>query len=479
MRAIIVGLLLATSQPAAATEKPKNIIVMIADGAGYNTLAATRYWKAGPLAVDTGNWRRAALATYALRRGPDVPEGSDPLAQDSDFVYASAKAWDTTPIEGASAIKPQYPALFAGYEWNRKTAPDSANTMSAMMTGVRSYNGAINVDGAMHNVLSLAEAAKAAGKMTGSISSVPFNHATPAAGGGAHNPSREAYHDLAIDMFEGGTLDVIGGGGNPDFDHDGRPLADENAANRFKYIPPALWQSLRLPESKWKLVQDRRDIEALANGDTLADRSLAMIVEVAETLQLRRAPGAGEDTATYAPGGTPMTGNVPELATMARAALNHVGSDPDGFFLQIEGGAVDWAMHANAFGRMIEEYAAFDDAVRAVIAWVDSPDSAATWEDTMLIVTADHDHLLFGPDIAEPFQRVTNNGAGKLPGYSWASNSHSNQLVPFYVRGAGADALITAANDQDVHTDRQGRKFGFGRYLTQTEMGSYLLSVVK
>lgn len=480
MRRIGLALLLAACAiPAAAADKPKNIIVMIADGAGHNTLAATRFWTGAPLAVDTGPWRRASMATYALRDGKDVPRLVDALAQDPGLIYDSAKAWDTRPVDGASKTKPRYAALFAGYEWNRKTAPDSANTMSAMMTGVRTYNGAINVDGRCEKTPSVAEIAKAAGKMTGSISSVPFNHATPASGGGAHSCDRDDYHAIARELLGGGKLDVIGGGGNPDFDHDGRALADENARGRFRWLPPELWSDLKSGASAWNLVQSQQSIAALATGATQSGKPLAMLPEVAETLQFRRAAGAGEDPATYTPGGTARTLNVPTLVDMARASLRHVGKDPDGFFLQIEGGAVDWAMHANQFGRMIEEYQAFDDTVRAVVAWVDSPESAATWDDTLLIVTADHDHLLFGPDTSEPFQRVTNKGAGNLPGFSWASNSHSNQLVPFFARGAGAGDLIKAADQIDAHTDKQGREFGYGRYLTQTEMGAYLVGVAK
>jgi alkaline phosphatase len=464
---------------AVAAPRIRHVIVMIADGAGHNTLAATRFWKGAPLAVDSGPWRRASMAAYALRDGPDPKPGLGALDQDPTLVYSSAKAWDTTPVAGKSELKPTYDALYAGYEWNRRTAPDSANTMSAMMTGVRTYDGAINVDGGKAEVTSAAEAAKRAGKMTGAISSVPFNHATPASGGGAHNPSREDYHDLALDMFNGGVLDVIGGGGNPDFDHDGQPVTDEGAKGRFRYLPPDLWAKLKSPGSGWQLVQSRSAIEALARGDRRASKPLAMLFEAAETLQFRRKPGAGEDPATYAPGGTPPIANVPMLADMARAALGHVGGDADGFFLQIEGGAVDWAMHTNQFGRMIEEYLAFDDAVRAVIQWVDSPASAATWDDTLLIVTADHDHLLYGPDTAQPFQRVTNNGAGRLPGFSWASNAHSNQLVPLFARGAGADELIAEADEIDIHTDRKGRTFGFGRYLTQSEMGAFLVKAVE
>lgn len=475
MRTLATAILLAAvCQPALAADMPKNVIVMIADGAGHNTLAATRFWKGAPLTMDSGPWVRASMATYGLRLDRKVPEGGDAYAQDPDAIYDSAKAWDTRPVKGMAKEGSTYPALFAGYQWHRRVAPDSANTMSAMMTGVRTFDGAINVDGAEKAVIAMAEAAKAAGKMTGSITSVPFDHATPAAGGGAHNPDRDDYHGLAREMFAG-TLDVIGGGGNPDYDQDGKPVSDEHAEVRFKWLPPELWTALKAADSRWNLVQTKGEIRDLAEGKTTSEKPLAMIAAVNPTLQAQRSYPSGVARGTANPGEVPLTPGMVELPDMAIAALKHIGGDPDGFFLMIEGGAVDWAMHANDFPRMIEEYMAFDDTVKRVIAWVDSPESAATWDDTLLIVTADHDHLLYGPNIGEPFQRVTNNGAGKLPGYSWAWSSHSNQLVPFFARGKGAEALIAEADQIDQYTDRQGRKFGYGRYLTQPELGAFLL----
>jgi alkaline phosphatase len=474
MRAFVTTLLLATATPAIAADMPKNVIVMIADGSGHNTLAATRFWTGRPLTMDTGPWVRASMATYGLRLERKVPEGGDPYAQDPDAVYDPAKAWDTRPVKGMAKAGSKYPALFAGYQWHRRVAPDSANTMSAMMTGVRTFDGAIDVDGAEKPVQSIAEAAKAAGKMTGSITSVPFNHATPAAGGGAHNPDRDDYHGIARDLVSG-SLDVIGGGGNPDYDQDGKPITDEHAEIRFKWMPPELWAELKGPNSRWNLVETAGDIRDLAEGKTTSAKPLAMIAAVNPTLQAQRSYPANVARGTADPGAVPFTPGMAKLDEMAIAALKHVGTDPDGFFMMIEGGAVDWAMHANDFPRMIEEYMAFDDAVRAVVAWVDSPESAASWDDTLLVVTADHDHLLYGPNLDEPFQRVTNHGAGKLPGYSWAWSSHSNHLVPFFARGKGAELLKAEADQIDEYTDGQGRKFGYGRYLTQPELGAFLL----
>ncbi len=55
---------------------------------------------------------------------------------------------------------------------------------------------------------------------------------------------------------------------------------------------------------------------------------------------------------------------------MTGAALNVLDEDSDGLFLMVEGGAVDWASHANQSGRMIEEMLDFNAAVQEIIRWV-------------------------------------------------------------------------------------------------------------
>ena len=98
------------------------------------------------------------------------------------------------------------------------------------------------------------------------------------------------------------------------------------------------------------------------------------------------------------------------------------------------------------------------------------------WSNTLVLVTGDHDHLLLGPDSdTVPFQNLVDKGKGRLPGYKWQHTGHSNQLVPIYARGAGAQLLLTCAKRQDTYTDAQGRKFGRGAYLDQTEIFSVMM----
>ena len=96
-----------------------------------------------------------------------------------------------------------------------------------------------------------------------------------------------------------------------------------------------------------------------------------------------------------APYTVPMNANVPDLATMTKGALNVLDANRKGFFLMVEGGAVDWASHANQPGRIIEEQVDFNEAVTAVCRWVRRNSS---WDETLVIVTGDHETgYLWGP----------------------------------------------------------------------------------
>ncbi|MBK6733320.1 MAG: alkaline phosphatase [bacterium] len=113
-----------------------------------------------------------------------------------------------------------------------------------------------------------------------------------------------------------------------------------------------------------------------------------------ETLQQQR-PGDRQ----AAPFAEPLLTGVPSLTDMARGALNVLDADPDGFFLMIEGGAVDWAAHDNQPGRLVEEVVGFAEAVAAVRRWIDANGG---WERNLLLITADHETgYLTGPSPAE------------------------------------------------------------------------------
>ncbi len=484
----------------------KNIIIIINDGAGYTVYDAGRLYKGAPLVTDGAGFRKTSLSTYPLRS--DSPTNNTPgsLIQDPATVFSSAKFWDTTPVAGLSTVAgysspasaqagftplvgPLYPASFQGYEFSRFAHPDSGNTASSIATGVKSYNNAINVDG--HGdpqiaITDLIDAATSVGKGTGVVSTVQFADATPAALGGAHNIARSNRTAIAAEMFSGGKLDVIGGTGNPDFNDDG--LARTPA---YTWVTAPLWADLKAGTNltgqngqKWTLLQDKAPIDAIADKLVKPPLKLAMIIKGDNSSQFNRTNtakiggvniNATQDT-VYA---TPLKTNVPTQAKLTVAALNALDQNGRGFYLMSEAGAVDRAEHANDTARMIEELDASEQTVQAIIDWVNRADTAATWDNTLLIVTADHDHLLYGPNgDTVPFQPLTDNGPGVVPGNKWFGPNHGTGVVPLYAYGKGAANVVALANKTDAYTDAQGRKFGYGKYLDQTDLGALLKATV-
>ena len=86
---------------------------------------------------------------------------------------------------------------------------------------------------------------------------------------------------------------------------------------------------------------------------------------------------------------------------MTSAALTVLSQNKKGFWLMVEAGDVDWANHDNNLDNSIGEVLSGELAVKTISKWVEMNSS---WEESLLIVTADHGHYL-----------VLDNPAGLLP----------------------------------------------------------------
>ncbi len=408
MLVVAVGLaVLGAALPTARAAR--NVILMVSDGQGYNHVAAARLYSGTTPVYETFP-TRLAVATFPLN-------------------FSSAPTGGHVQVGGYDPA-----AYWADFNYPKANYTDSAAAATALSTGVKTYNSSINYDNdpaATGTPLkSIFEIARDNGKATGSISTVQWSHATPAAFG-AHNINRGNYAALATEMLNSGKLDVILGAGNPDYNNDGVLVATPQNA---QYVGgAAAWAALKAGTTPFHLVQEKADFERLAAGDLgfLTKGKVCGTVQAYETLQQRR--GAGDPQGVH-----PETflANVPTPAVLARAGLNVLNANPNGFFVMMEaGGAVDWAAHAAQKGRVIEEQTAFNDAVSAVVEWVTANSS---WEETLLIVTADHEtgHL-WGASGA--YTELTGAGAEVLGSMVFNSGSHTNALVPLYAIGAGAE----------------------------------------
>jgi len=417
---------------------PKNVIIMIADGGGFNHYASAGFYQCGQI----------------------------PCQSYEDFPVRLAMS--TYPIGGSYDSN----TIWTNFDYLKNDPTDSAAAATAMATGIKTYNAAIGVDNDKNPVTNLVERAEQLGKSTGVVTSVPFNHATPA-GFVAHNDSRDDYKAIADEMINKSAADVIMGCGHPLYNANGNLGALPN----YKYIRSSVWAALKTgsagadadgdgSQDPWSLIQTREQFQALASGP--APKRVFGLAQVYETLQEKRSGNA--DAIPYE---APMIKTVPMLDEMTRAALNVLDDDPDGFFVMIEGGAVDWAAHDNHSGRMVEEMIDFNKAVEAVLSWIEQNSS---WGDTLVIITADHETgYLTGPDSGQKlfsdkpvWNQLIGNGAGNPPSMQWHSGGHTNSLVPFFAKGRGVQMFKDTIDGDDPVR---------GPYIDNTDIANVIFSL--
>ncbi|AEB08013.1 alkaline phosphatase [Desulfobacca acetoxidans] len=434
LAALLAVLILLLAGSAAQAETAKNVILMISDGWGYNQVKATDYYN-GSAAVFENFSVQYGMSTYSMGKMPKtgfLPPGT-PI---SPVGYDTNKAWS------------DFNYVKSGYT-------DSASAATAMATGVKIFDNVLNMDVYGNKLKTITEYAAEQGKATGVVTSVEISHATPA-GMYAHNVSRNNFTELANEMLAG-PLNVIMGAGNPRYDNNGNYLFTPNS---YKYVGGEdTWNDLRTGShtNNWSLIESETAFEALASASATPERVVG-VAEVYETLQQSRKPAPGPNVLLDPDDDTPLNDSVPSLALMTKGALNVLDNDPDGFFLMIEGGAVDWANHANQLGRLIQEQSDFNDSVQVVVDWVLANGG---WDENLLIVTGDHEcGYLWGPTPGV-FNEVVDNGAGNLPGAYFNSGSHTNSIIPLYAEGAGSELFAGYADELDLVR---------GSYLDNTEL---------
>ncbi|MEM8601914.1 MAG: alkaline phosphatase [Bacteroidota bacterium] len=241
---------------------------------------------------------------------------------------------------------------------------DSAASATAYASGVKTYNGAIGLDTTRAPVATLLEAAEARGMATGLVATSRITHATPAAFS-AHVPQRSMELEIAAQMLDQG-IEVILGGGRPFF------------------LPPD--NNTGYPGRR----DDGRNLIAEARG-----RGYTVALDRAGFNAFSAVPLGGDDTAppvlglfndshlAYEIDRNPQ--QEPSLAEMTGFALAHLSTDPDGFFLMVEGSRIDHAGHGNDPIGHLHDIIAFDEAVAMALAFAEDRG------ETLIVVMADHE----------------------------------------------------------------------------------------
>lgn len=226
---------------------------------------------------------------------------------------------------------------------------DSAAAGTAIACGEKTRNQVMGMDATgARKLTSIAKTAQAHGRKVGIVTSVTINHATPAAFY-ANQPSRNNYYEIGLDLVASG-FDYFGGGGVS------QPDNTKSAAYQGNIYELAV-------KNGYAVISGKKDFAALK-------------------------PGIGKVLARGSDGALPyainQTGNL-SLADFTRKGIELL-DNPNGFFMMIEGGAIDYCGHNNDAGALLHEMLAFDDAVQVALDFAEK-----LHDHVLIVVTGDHE----------------------------------------------------------------------------------------
>ncbi|WP_181373221.1 alkaline phosphatase [Massilia glaciei] len=342
--ALLLGALCAAGACQAAAPAARNIIFFLGDGMGPTTITAARihkYKEEGLLNFERME-RVARVKTYS----------NDAMITDS----AASMAAYMTGIKNNSEVVSMRDA--------KPVAPAKDANGNATIDRCLPGNGSI--------APTFLELAKASGRSVGAVTTTEMAHATPAATF-AHSCHRAALYSIAAQIVPGGAgynlalsdgVDVLMGGGrnfftpfdkarNPKGRADGRDLLAEMAVRGYT------------------VAADRRQMLGAPPG-----RKFIGIYSDVGHLDYEQARRAGQ----------------PSLSEMTAKAIALLAPNPKGFFLMVEGGRIDHALHDTNAVNALGDTIAFDDAVQTAIDQMRLRDPGL--KNTLIVVTADHDHTM-------------------------------------------------------------------------------------
>ncbi len=359
-------------------KRAKNVILFIGDGMGVSTLTAARILE-GQLRGESGEENRLSF---------------------EEFPFS---------------------ALSKTYQANQQT-PDSAPTMSSIITGVKTDEGVISVDQnvrvsdyrsvAGNEAKTLVEYAEEAGLSTGIVSTARLTHATPAACY-AHSPSRDwesdaeifnrrkdawdaKFPDIAsqlLDFKYGDGLEVAMGGGRTNF------IPKEINDPEYPTMSGKRLDKRDLTREWVSKYKDSAFVWNKAQFDAVDPKKTKHLFGLFDPSHMKYDYDRSKDPA-----------GEPSLSEMTSKAIDVLSNNKKGYFLMVEGGRIDHSHHDGSAFRALTDAIALSNAVRTAASKVDL-------SETLIIVTADHSHTFFiqgyparGNNILGLIREIDNDG---------------------------------------------------------------------
>ena len=345
--------------------------------------------------------------------------------------------------------------------------PDSAGTMTAMMSGVKTDAGVLGVDEdvqrgdcstvAGNEVVTALELAEISGKATGVVSTARITHATPAATY-AKSAERnwEDISDMPAEAVQAGCKDIADQLINFEqfleqryagVDVDGIDVAMGGGRRHFLPNDPAS----NSPDASSSTEGDRTDGRNLITewqtqypqGTYVYDQAGFDSVDPATTSRLFGL--FNESHMQYeADRGNDIAGE-PSLSEMTAKAIDILDNNDKGYLLVVESGRVDHAHHAGNAAGALTDAIELSDAVRRAM-------ENTNPEETLVMVTADHSHVF----TMAGYPKRGNPILGKVVSIGETDPALAEDGMPYttlgYANGLGFRNLGTETNSDAAYS---------------------------
>jgi alkaline phosphatase len=338
---------------------------------------------------------------------------------------------------------------------------DSAAGATALATGFKTANGNISMaEDDLTNLETVLQRAEAMGKATGIVTNVYLQDATPGVwaakwpsrnGGAIALQQADATYARVEVLLGSGRYYMLPKGKKGGSRTDGRNLIDGMVADGYLYV------------------------------DTVDELNAVDVEDMEGQIGLLGIFGSIW-TIEYVLDRDPDLQHSPSLPEMAAKAIEVLSQNPDGFFLVIEGGAIDWTATNRDIAGVVAETLEFDECVQLALDFAESNGK------TLVVATADHETgaLELGDVDLEFLDGITRTTEfmwglihkGKMPiedimeTYSGITDLQpfEKQLIMDYGEGGMSDVLSASAgvtwgwsgSDNGDHTDREVQVYAYG-----------------
>ena len=374
-------------------------------------LRGVKITKAGAYKIEVAAGAETKTVTWDVYATPAMPKAKNVIFLLGDGLSVAhrtaarlmSKGMTEGKANGRLAMDDLDHMAFIGTSSTGAIATDSANTMSAYMTGHKSAINALGVyadrtpasldDPKVENI---AEALRRTTKKSlGIVALSELEDATPAAV--VSHTRRRADKAEIVGMMFAQKPEVVLGGGSAYF------LAKEVPGSKRKddkdYVK--LFQ-----DAGYQLATDKDELQKVAGADHILGLFHTGNMDYAlDRMQLKK-------------GTVEQFPKQPGLVEMTKVALDNLSKNPEGFFLMVEGSDIDKASHPLDWDRAVFDTIEFDHAVAVARAF------QQVHPDTLVVVTGDHTHgvsLIGTIDDTKPFKegrdKVGTYDEARFPNY--------------------------------------------------------------